>query len=347
MPDPEYNGRQRLTLSGGSIVLSRLRNRCQLWCLFGALLVLCAACLSGPTPVLPPTETPLAALPTFTPAPPATLTAAASAAARRTPTALPAGRPLPTPVPPLGAPWPTHGWPVSTPEEQGIDSRALYALYVSLHDDNPGIGSVLIVRNGYLVAEGYLYPFEREDTQHLFSVTKSVVSALFGIARQEGHLTDLDRRVLDVFSEYRVANLDERKREMTIEQLLTMTGGLDWSELTGGNDRLTQMVESPDWVQTVLNLPMVDEPGAVFRYNSGGSHLLSAAIQQATGQKTAAYAQQKLFSPLGITSASWTADPQGISMGGWGLSLTGQDMARFGYLYPLTQLTHPSRIPTV
>ncbi|CAG0969707.1 partial 6-aminohexanoate-dimer hydrolase, partial [Anaerolineae bacterium] len=230
--------------------------------------------------------------------------------------------------------WPTENWPVSTPEEQGIDSRSLRAMFTYVRDGNFGINSMLIVRNGFLVAEGYYAPFQSDNTQHLFSATKSVISILVGMAIQDGYIRDVDQSVLDFFPEITPATLDERKRQMTIAHLLTMTSGLDWQEMAPYNgDSMAQMIASPNWVEFVLAQPMAHVPGEVFCYNSGVSHLLSALLQRATGVSTLAYAQGRLFKPLEISDLAWRVDPQGVNIGGWGLSLTTRDMAKLGYLY--------------
>ncbi len=140
--------------------------------------------------------------------------------------------------------------------------------------------------------------------------------------------------MLDFFPEIDASTLDERKRQMTIAHLLTMTSGLDWRELAPYNgDSMAQMMASPNWVEFVLEQPMAHAPGKVFSYNSGTSHVLSALLQRVTGVSTLAYAQEHLFDPLGISDITWRVDPQGVNIGGWGLSLTTRDMAKVGYLY--------------
>ncbi len=230
--------------------------------------------------------------------------------------------------------WPTEDWQVSTPEEQGIDSRYLQTMFSYVQDENPGINSILIARNGFLVAEDYYTPFRLDSAQHLFSGTKSVISILIGIAIQDGYIRNINQPVLEFFPEIDASMLDERKRQMTIAHLLTMTSGLDWRELAPYNgDSMAQMMASPNWVEFVLEQPMAHAPGKVFSYNSGTSHVLSALLQRVTGVSTLAYAQEHLFDPLGISDITWRVDPQGVNIGGWGLSLTTRDMAKVGYLY--------------
>jgi CubicO group peptidase (beta-lactamase class C family) len=158
-----------------------------------------------------------------------------------------------------------------------------------------------------------------------------------GIAIKEGYIDGVDHRVLGFFPERTVANSDARKQAMTLEHLLTMTSGLDWPELSvsysSSSNVNAQMAQSQDWVQFVLDRPMVEEPGTTFNYNTGGSHLLSAIIQETTGMNALSFAQAHLFEPLGISDVSWSSDPDGISYGGNGILMTPRDMAKFGYLY--------------
>jgi CubicO group peptidase (beta-lactamase class C family) len=150
-------------------------------------------------------------------------------------------------------------------------------------------------------------------------------------------LQSVNHPVLDLFADRQVANLDARKKAMTLEHLLTMSSGLEWPE--SGNAYTTldnpyiRMMRSPDWVQFVLDRPMVQQPGATFNYNSGASHLLSAIVQKTSRLSTLAFAHEYLFKPLGITDVVWGTDAAGIAVGGSDLRLTPRDMARFGYLY--------------
>ncbi len=224
-------------------------------------------------------------------------------------------------------------WPTSTPEEQGIDSVKLAGMYKAIFELDYNIHSLLIVRNGYLVAEMYRYPYDAARVHHIYSCTKSFTSTLIGMAIERGDISGVDQRVIDFFPEREIANLADNKRAMTLEDLLTMSGGFDWP---GGMLETTSMNEwmaQPDWVQAMLDWPVKYEPGTRFTYNSGGSHLISAIFQQATGQTAESFAAENLFAPLGITDWNWNSDPQGVSTGGWGLWLTPRDMAKFGYLY--------------
>jgi CubicO group peptidase (beta-lactamase class C family) len=221
--------------------------------------------------------------------------------------------------------WPTEAWRVAAPHEQGMDAAVLGQMLDAIDEQNLNIDSVVVVHNGYIVAEKY-YPPYKQDTMHdLYSVTKSVVSALIGIAIQAGYINSVDDLVLDFFPERTFENDDPLKRSITLEHLLTMSSGLAWD--------WDEMVSTRDWVQYVLDQPMVIEPGTEFYYSSGNAHVLSAIIQEASGLNTRDFAQLYLFDPLGISEIRWKTDLDGIPKGGWGMAMKPRDMAKLGYLY--------------
>jgi CubicO group peptidase (beta-lactamase class C family) len=229
--------------------------------------------------------------------------------------------------------WPTKSWPVSTPEEQGMDSAALARLIERIgsykHD------SFMIVRHGKIVAEAYYAPYVADIRHDLRSVTKSVVGTLTAIQLQKGELAGVEQRVMDLFSEKQVQNVDDRKKAMTIQTLLDMTSGIEWVEKAYTPDEsLLRMYQSPDRVAFVLDQPMAAAPGKIFNYNGGNPYLLSALINKKSGQNALAFANKELFEPLGIKGAQWgPVDAQGVMNGEAGLFLSPHDMARFGYLY--------------
>ncbi|MFQ5978368.1 MAG: serine hydrolase domain-containing protein [Candidatus Heimdallarchaeota archaeon] len=227
-------------------------------------------------------------------------------------------------------------WKTSTPEEQGMSSEKLGEVRNYIENWDLDFHSVLVVCNGYIVLEEYFDYYRQDTLREIYSCTKSVTSALVGIAIHEGYISSVDERVLDYFPEKNFTNLDARKQNMTLEHLLTMTTGLDWPEWSvpyGPGNIFAEWVNSPDWVQFVLDRPMVLAPGTQFNYNSGASHILSAILQNATGETTFSYANRHLFAPLGISPVIWRADPQGINAGGMYLQMRPRDMAKIGYLY--------------
>jgi CubicO group peptidase (beta-lactamase class C family) len=221
--------------------------------------------------------------------------------------------------------WPTEAWRVTAPAEQGLDAALLQQMLDAIGEQNLNTDSVVVVHNGYIVTEKYYPPYEQDTLHDTYSVTKSVVSALIGIAIQEGYINSVDDPVLDFFPERTFENEDALKRSITLEHLLTMSSGLEWD--------FDEMVSTRDWVQYVLDQPMYIEPGTEFYYSSGNAHVLSAIIQEASGMNTRDFAQLYLFDPLGISDIRWKTDLDGIPKGGWGLAMKPRDMAKLGYLY--------------
>ncbi len=221
--------------------------------------------------------------------------------------------------------WPTEAWRVAAPDQQGMDAALLQKILDAIGEQRLNIDSVVVVHNGYIVTEKY-YPPYKQDTKHeLYSITKSVVSALIGIAIQEGYINNVNDLVLGFFPERTFENDNVLKRSITLEHVLTMSSGLEWD--------FDEMVSSRDWVQYVLDQPMYIEPGTEFYYSSGNSHVLSAIIQETSGLNTRDFAQQYLFDPLGISDIRWQMDLNDIPKGGWGLAMKPRDMAKLGYLY--------------
>jgi CubicO group peptidase (beta-lactamase class C family) len=221
--------------------------------------------------------------------------------------------------------WPTEAWRVAAPAEQGMDAALLGQMLEAIDEQILRIDSVLVVHNGYIVTEKYYPPYEQDTMHGLQSVTKSVVSALIGIAIHAGYINSVDDAVLDFYPGRTFENDDALKRSITLEHLLTMSSGLAWD--------WDEMVSSRDWVGYTLDQPMVAEPGREFYYSSGNAHVLSAIIQEASGMNTRDFAQLYLFDPLGISDVRWKTDLDGIPKGGWGMGMKPRDMAKLGYLY--------------
>jgi CubicO group peptidase (beta-lactamase class C family) len=240
-----------------------------------------------------------------------------------------------------------HEEPVATPDPPAqidtslIDRAYLDTLVAEINKGTYGnVRSVLIQRNGVLLLERYFRGYNRETRHHLYSVTKSVTSALVGIAIDRGEIGGVDDEMLGFFPGYQgIANLDSLKESVTLEHLLTMTAGLEWDEWDVPYDHpdndIAAMYVSSDWVKYVLDLPMTDVPGTRFVYNSGVSMLLSAIVTNVSGQSASAYAAAHLFPHIGIASWTWTPAPSnpGMSIGGWGLHLRPVDLVKFGQLY--------------
>jgi CubicO group peptidase (beta-lactamase class C family) len=159
---------------------------------------------------------------------------------------------------------------------------------------------------------------------------------VIGIAIQRGELSGTGVKVIDYFEDYELQNLDERKRRITLEDLLTMRSGLDWDEwaypFEDSRNIATQMEASNDWIQFVLDRPMAHDPGEVWSYSSGASQLLSVVFKKATGFFIDEYAEEHLFRPLGITEYYWKKTPKGWPDTEGGLYLKAEDLAKIGYL---------------
>jgi CubicO group peptidase (beta-lactamase class C family) len=256
--------------------------------------------------------------------------------------------------------WPTAGWRTAAPADQGMDPAVLGDLDRQVPDQYPQVRSLLVVRHGYLVYERYWQGFDVADGQEIHSVTKSVISALVGIALGEHRLQGLDQTVGELLAAHLPRHADPRLAAVTVRQLLTMTGGLPGDDRsTGGDARFsTRLFRSRDWLRHILGRPLTAEPGTTFAYSNASSHLLSAIIADATGQSTLAFARAKLFGPLGIDSdnafqpraerqtatpaqqqayqqaaVAWPRDPQGYHFGFGETKLPARDLAKFGYLY--------------
>jgi CubicO group peptidase (beta-lactamase class C family) len=201
---------------------------------------------------------------------------------------------------PAGA-WPTHGWRTAAPQDAGIDPSVLAGLDHGARLPYPALRSVLVVRHGMLVVERYYHGATPGSYFNVFSVTKSVTSALVGIALGDHKLDGLDQPVARLLAGHLPPRPDPRIRAVTLKHLLTMTAGLPPDPDPTG-DTPPGWVGAGDWVRFVLSQRPATRPGSSFAYSSVGSHLLSAIVADATGQTTLRYAQTRLFAPLGIAS---------------------------------------------
>jgi CubicO group peptidase (beta-lactamase class C family) len=227
-------------------------------------------------------------------------------------------------------------WPRSSLKEQGIDEARIDQLVTTIRENREirNIHSLLIVRNGRLVLEEYFGGHDAEELHELQSVSKSVTSALVGIAIEMGKVKGVDEKVLSFFPDVKsIDNLDDRKRRMALEDLLTMRSGTDYHERGSDSPHHQLNRKSRGWTEFILDRPMISEPGTKFRYDSGAVILTSAIIQARYGVHADAFAAEHLFAPLGIEGYRWYKNAEGHPHTGGGLHLRSQDMARFGLLY--------------
>ncbi|QMU30877.1 serine hydrolase domain-containing protein [Adhaeribacter radiodurans] len=219
------------------------------------------------------------------------------------------------------------GLPRSTPEQQGLSSAHILAFIKAVEEKKLGLHSLMVVRNGQVVAEGWWAPYAPELKHTLFSLSKSFTSTAIGLAVAEGKLKVTDK-VISFFSDDKPATVSPNLAAMRIKDLLTMTTGHE-------QDTIPPLLKekSGDWARKFLSLPVEREPGTHFLYNTGATYMLSAILQKVTGQTVLDYLTPRLFKPLGIEGADWENSPDGINTGGFGLRVRTEDIAKFGQLY--------------
>jgi CubicO group peptidase (beta-lactamase class C family) len=266
----------------------------------------------------------------------------------------------------------SDGWQIAQPGAVGLSEEALSAIHQDIQNGRYGyIDAFLVARHGKMVFEQYYendypsiykqeaatpgalvvndpsgpynyfnpwwHPYYRNTTLHsMQSVTKSVVSALVGIAISRGEFLNLDTPVLEFFEEATVLNIDRRKRDMTVRDLLTMSDGLLWDENLPYNDSdnsFAVMALAHNWVQHTLDLPMGSEPGTAFNYNSGATLILGHIFRLATGTDIEEYAVEHLFMPLGIDDYYWDRTPYGLTDTQEGLYISALSLAKIAQLF--------------
>ncbi len=268
--------------------------------------------------------------------------------------------------------WPTKSWPTATPQSVGLDAKALAELDADLASGKYGyIDSLLVIRHGKLVYDraykndydkiygaeakqpgplnahdlsgpyNYFNPwwhpfYRRGDLHTMQSVTKTITSVIIGVATARKEFPDLETPVLKFFDPAKIANVDERKRRVTVRHLLTMAAGFDWREdlpYNDPNNAASLMEASADWVQFAIDRPMIEEPGTRFNYNSGATQMLAHIFRVATRQDIEEYAAKYLFAPLGIKHYFWKRSPSGLADTEGGLYLRPHDLAKIWYLF--------------
>lgn len=226
------------------------------------------------------------------------------------------------------AAWPTTEWSESSPEKQNIDASGLSKADKRIQENYPNVYSLLVIRHGYLVYEKYYHGMNKNSANPVYSVTKSVISALTGISIHEKLIQNVNERITDFLPEYFKTVDNPKKKDITIANALTMTGGLRSVD----ND-FQPYYSSPDWMEYALKQPLTAKPGTKFEYNTGLPHFLSVIISKTSGMNTKEFADKYLFSKIGIHPVHWDQDSKGYYGGGFGLYLTPRDMAKFGYFY--------------
>jgi CubicO group peptidase (beta-lactamase class C family) len=216
----------------------------------------------------------------------------------------------------------------STPEAQGIASQTILDFVEALETNLPeGLHSLMLVRHGLVVAEGWWHPYSPHHPHQLFSLSKSFTSTAVGLAVAEGRLS-LDDPLLSFFEDEAPPKVGKNLAAMQVRHLLSMSTG-------HAKDTTEHLFRQRDgnWAKAFLKLPVKYTPGTHFLYNTGASYMLSAIVQRVTGLTLMDYLQPRLFEPLGIEGATWETCPRGVNTGGFGLSVKTEDIAKFGQLY--------------
>lgn len=219
-----------------------------------------------------------------------------------------------------------YQFPRTTPEAQGIASSAVLE-FIDALDALDEIHSVMILRHGAVIAEGWWTPYGPQHPHMMYSLSKSFTSTAVGLAIHEGRFS-LDDRVVSFFPQDVPEEVSANLAAMQVRHLLSMSTG-------HAVDTMPSLVERSDgrWKRAFFEVPVAHPPGTHFLYNTGATYMLAAIVQKTTGQMLLDYLQPRLFEPLGIEHPTWFESPEGIHLGGTGLSIRTEDIARFGQLY--------------
>lgn len=224
-------------------------------------------------------------------------------------------------------------WQNVSPERQGMDSLVFIDMLNDIQNEDLGVHQLIVMRNSQIVLEQHIAPYN-SNTMHAFkSATKSIASALVGIAISEGKIS-LDTTVYEVFPDAFEGVDDPRKKEITLENLLTMTPGFDLTDDDIDNsDAIIEYAVSDDWISKYMAHTLAFNPGKKFRYFSPTTNLFTAMLTERVGGDLMAYANEKLFEPLGIKDIYWQKGPMGYLRGGGGIYATPREMAKIGLLF--------------
>ncbi|MDL2310729.1 beta-lactamase family protein [Peptostreptococcaceae bacterium OttesenSCG-928-C18] len=240
--------------------------------------------------------------------------------------------------------WPTNGWKFSNnqfteEEQQNLDKV--------IENGFNNIAGIVVVKDGYIKYEKYFNGHTKDQKYSIASVTKSILSSLIGIAMKDGYIKTLDEKVLHYFLNYRTDN--SVKKDIRILDLLTCVAPYPFESI---NEPIEELIDSPNWMKYSLDSLAADKGRRTFKYSTIGTHILSGVLTKASGLMAREYANRKLFSKIGMniipnykmesytaeyifgkTARGWQHDPQNYTIGGYGLSLTPREMAKFGFLY--------------
>ncbi|MBN2238205.1 MAG: serine hydrolase [Dehalococcoidales bacterium] len=222
------------------------------------------------------------------------------------------------------------GWQVSTPEAEGLDPDKVKQLYYDA-GQRETLYSLLVVRNGKLVAEEYFNQGSIDELGRRASVTKSYTSALMSIAIEQGYVPGIDAKMLDYFPDVADRITDPRKKDITVRDMLKMRSGYPWEET---DDALWAAIWTGEYMTPVVTFPLTADPGTRFQYSNLCAHWVGVIVARATGTDLMTFGKEYLFNPLGVTPGEdWNRDVDGYYIGGGDIMFTARDMAKFGQLY--------------
>ena len=223
----------------------------------------------------------------------------------------------------------TDGWPVSSLKAQDMDSAVINNLFIDAeYLDN--LYSLLIIKNGFLIAEEYFNGTTVNDAARTASVTKSITSTLAGIAIREGFITGTDQKLKDFFPEIDWGSTDPKKSEITVEQILQMRSGYPWEEADG---YLEALFYSSNWIPFLEQFPLMHDPGTQFGYSNFTAHIMGMIIARSANQSLLSFARNYLFNDMGISITGWPKDANGYYYGSGDIQMTPRSLAKFGQLY--------------
>lgn len=216
----------------------------------------------------------------------------------------------------------------AAPEEQGIDSGILLKMMQKVKKEQYHIRSIIMIRNHKLVFESYIFPYNRDIPHNTKSASKSIISALVGIALREKWIESTDRTVYSYLPQYFQQPIDPMKKQITLRHLLTMTSGLKINEQTQDTNKI---FSSPNPTKTMFEFPMAENPGEKFNYLTPIMNVMSLILTETSGKDLKVLADTYLFAPLGIKDVQWKIDPMGNYF--TDAVLTPMEMAKFGMLF--------------
>ena len=222
-----------------------------------------------------------------------------------------------------------NDWKTSTPGEQGLDPMLIAEMYNDAAHMEKLYG-LLVIKNGYLIGEGYFNGASVEQLSSRASVTKSITSALLGIALEQDYLESVDQKMIDFFPEVADQITDDRKKSITIREMLQMRAGYPWEET---DSTYWNALWTGKYIDKIVQLPLTIDPGTGFQYSNLTSNWLGIIIARVTNSDLKSFGEKNLFTPLNIEIGNWNRDWDGYYIGAADLEVTARDMAKFGLLY--------------